>query len=189
MMTGAHKTREFEGMNPMKQVPVINDNGFVLSESRAILAYLVNQFAPGHVLYPADPMQRAQIDRVLYLTAELWQRGRLMAKAVRDDKKWPVPDDLIQNYVELLKVLEQLAAGKKFLAGDDMSIADISFVCDVSLIGLLGVDVRAAAPGLADWIERMKTELPEYEEFVEKARGQFKERIEAMAGKKIDFKD
>ena len=50
-------------------------------------------------------------------------------------------------------------------------------------------DERVTTSGVASWIERMKTELPECEEFVEKVRGQFKERIEAMAGKKIDFKD
>lgn len=107
-----------------------------------------------------------------------------MGKAVIQDNKWPVPDDLVQNYVELLKVLDTLTTGRKFLAGDDMSIADISFICDI--MSVFSIDIRAVAPGIADWIERMRTTLPEFEEFVQKPREAFKGLIEAKTGKKIN---
>ena len=184
LMTGQHMTPEFEKLNPAKLVPTIVDNGFALGESRAIITYLVNQYAPGHKLYPADPKKRAQIDRVLYLTAELFLRGRQMGKVILRENKWPVPDDLIDNYVELLKVLEQLVAGHKFLAGDEMSIADISFICDVATV--FSVDVKTVAPGIGKWIETMKNELPEFEEFIEAPKASFKAMIEAKTGFKIE---
>lgn len=60
----------FKKINPASKVPVIVDvDGFVLAESRAILAYLVNTRKPGDSLYPIDSKNRAIIDQRLYYDA------------------------------------------------------------------------------------------------------------------------
>lgn len=53
-------------MNPQHTVPVLDDNGFILTESQAIIIYLIEKFFPGgHSLYPKYAKQRARINQQL----------------------------------------------------------------------------------------------------------------------------
>lgn len=59
LLDGEQLKEEFLKLNPVHQVPVLVDGDFVLSESRAIMACLVNTRKPGSDLYPSDPKARA----------------------------------------------------------------------------------------------------------------------------------
>lgn len=67
--SGFLKTPEFLKLNPRHTIPTIVDHGFALFESRAILAYLVNKYAPGSSFYPSEPEARAKVDKVLFFDA------------------------------------------------------------------------------------------------------------------------
>lgn len=70
---GENKTEEFTKLNALQQVPVlVEDDGFVLTESRAIAAYLVASRDPNSTLYPInDPIKRALVDAKLYHDATI----------------------------------------------------------------------------------------------------------------------
>ena len=59
-------------MNPLHQVPSIDDNGFHLSESNAIIQYLCDKYAPDSDLYPKEIKKRAQVNRILFFTTGIF---------------------------------------------------------------------------------------------------------------------
>ncbi|CAB0009796.1 unnamed protein product [Nesidiocoris tenuis] len=59
-------TPEFIKVNPQHTIPTLNDNGFVISESRAIAAYLADSSPNGEEIYPKDIKKRARVEEMLY---------------------------------------------------------------------------------------------------------------------------
>jgi glutathione S-transferase len=63
IMQGEHHRFPFSTLNPNRMVPVLVDDGFVLTEASAILRYLANKtHSP---LYPDDLRVRAHVDELL----------------------------------------------------------------------------------------------------------------------------
>lgn len=54
---------------PSNAGTIMNDNGFTLTQSRAIMAYLINSKLPESSLYPKDPKARGLVDARLYYEA------------------------------------------------------------------------------------------------------------------------
>jgi len=135
---------EFFALNPMRKVPVLQDDDFALWESNAILAYLAGKFPDTNSL-PTDLAARADVDRWLH-----WQSCHLMPQMGRfktgDDKDLTVIGPLFD-------VLETQLAGREYIVGD-LSIAD--FAIAAYLMTSLGNKLDYSGhPNVAAWRERM----------------------------------
>ncbi|KAK6628457.1 Glutathione S-transferase 1, isoform D [Polyplax serrata] len=162
LMKGEHMTPEFLKMNPQHTIPTINDNGFCLWESRAIMAYLVNQYGKNDQLYPKDPKQRALVDQRLYFDAgTLYQRfGDLyypimFGGAPMDPAKQEKLDQAFEFFNTFLE-------GQTWAAGSSLTIADLSLAASVATCEAVGYPV-SKYPNVQAWYSRVQKEAPGYE--------------------------
>ena len=126
ILHGASRTPEFLKINPNGRTPVLDDNGFILAESNAILAYL----ARGTKYLPDDRKRFGQVFQWMFFeqyshepfiaTSRFWlqhkpdtaERAGLLA--AKRDGGWAA-----------LKIMEDHLAKNDFFVGD-YSIADIA---------------------------------------------------------------
>lgn len=53
-------------INPQHTIPVLNDDGFILGDSHAIMCYLSEKYGKNDALYPKDLRKRAVVNQRLY---------------------------------------------------------------------------------------------------------------------------
>jgi glutathione S-transferase len=113
-------------MNPNGKVPTVVDGDTVVWESNTILRYIAAK--AGSKLYPADPAARSQVERWMD-----WQLGSLNTPylGIFKEAKKPTAERAASwegDAKELkaqLDILERGTAGRPWLAGAEMSLADI----------------------------------------------------------------
>lgn len=121
----------FEAISPFKQVPVIDDNGYILTESGAILLYVAEK---SEQLIPRDLQGRAQVYRWLItslnniepfalpiLFADLQGDSNPHLKALRP---WHV--EILDRF---LPTLDKMLKSQPFVTGAEFTVADIALTC------------------------------------------------------------
>src|SRR4051794_8385704 len=68
LLKGEHKAPDYLRRNPNGKVPLLDDDGFTLWESHAIMQYLADG-VPGQDLYPLERKARADVNRWLFWSA------------------------------------------------------------------------------------------------------------------------
>jgi glutathione S-transferase len=123
-------------LNPMGKVPVLEDGDLVLWESHAIMQYLC-ALTPDQTLYPAAPRARAEVDRWLSWTSGHLAPAvgglafeRLWKKALTGADADPGQVDRHETTLHPLgAVLDAHLDGRTWLAGDALTLADVSVAC------------------------------------------------------------
>ena len=122
---GAHKQPEFLALNPFGQVPVIDDNGTVLSDSNAILVYLAQKYGNGRWL-PSEPLAAAKVQRWLSVAAGQIASGPATARLITVfGAPYNAEETIARSHV-LLKVMDQELSASPFLAGAQATLADVA---------------------------------------------------------------
>ncbi|KAF4518210.1 hypothetical protein B566_EDAN005935 [Ephemera danica] len=171
---GEHMTEEYRAVSRFGLVPVIDDNGFQLTESVGIMRYLCREKGVADHWYPKDSKKQAQVDEYLEwqhlntrANCALFFRIKFLHPMVTgklpSDKEVAKRQKLME---ETLNKLENDWLGdRKFLVGNEITIADILGACEVEQPRMAGFDPCEGRPRLSAWMERVKQQLaPHYED-------------------------
>jgi len=172
LMAGDHMKPEFIAINPQHNIPTVDDNGFHMNESRAILAYFVNQYAKNDSLYPKEPKQRFIVDqRLAFDMGTLYHRfGEVYYPAILEKKK--IDPAKVTRFNEALGWVEAWLSKTKYIAGDNLTIADFAVITTLSTVEAVGHDL-SAYPNLNKYMSQLKSELAGYEELNQQGADQF----------------
>ena len=165
ILKGAHYQAPYASLNPSRLVPMLEDGDFRLSESSAILKYLADK--ADSPAYPKDLQKRARVNEMMdwlntgfyrdfgygLVYPQLFPHHRRRS----DEAHAGTVDWGKQKTNAWLQILDQqmLGTGKKFLCGDDITIADYFGAGMVSLVDAIGCDL-AQFPNVARWFAAMK---------------------------------
>lgn len=153
------KSTAFLAINPFGQVPVLQDGDTTIRDSLAILVYLARQYGAEH-WFPQAPAAMAQVMAWLSTAANEVTRGpnalRLHHKFGRDIHL----AEAEQITVSLLDIVQMQLSQQPWLAGEQISIADIAVYPYLALAPEAKVDL-SPYPAITDWISRIQA-LPNY---------------------------
>ncbi|MEO0344492.1 MAG: glutathione S-transferase family protein [Pseudomonadota bacterium] len=166
---GGNDTTEFLQMNPNGRVPVIEDGDVTMFESQAIIRYLAAKHREEH-LWSSSPMTRASIDQWMdwakinvhyaLIYKVFWQLVRTKA----EDRDHALIEQGATELKSLMKIADDQIAKYGWLAGPQMTMADISFGTPLFRYYNEPFD-RADLPHLRSYYERLIAR-PAYAEHV-----------------------
>ncbi|XP_076300999.1 glutathione S-transferase 1-1-like [Lasioglossum baleicum] len=162
LMAGDHLKPEYEQINPQKTVPFLVDGDFKLSESRAIMSYLVDEYGKNPRLNPQTPNARALVNHRLHF--DLGTLYNALANYYypvvfgRTDEYDPEMYTKLRAAFEILNIFLE---GQEYVAGRYLTIADLALAASVSTTEVFGFDMEEYA-NVTRWMEKMKASAPGY---------------------------
>ena len=163
LQRGEQTQPAFLKMNPNHRVPVLEDDGFYLWESRAIMQYLADK-TPGQSLYPSDARARADVNRWLFWSGQHFAPSvgiffyenmvkQMIGRGAPDPVELKRGDTLFNEFAA---VLDGHLADREWICGPSLTLADLS----------IAAAYGCAAPGKApvawyanvqQWFGRVQT--------------------------------
>ena len=155
---GIVDTPEYKAMNPNSRVPTMDDDGFILWESNAIVRYLAAKHDIGG-LCPSDPRQRADADRWMdwqqttvggAITPIFWN----LVRTAEPDRDLAAVEAARLTMIDLMWIIDKALADRPYLAGDTFTMGDIPIAIAVYRWVTLIQD-RPAMANLEAWYDRL----------------------------------
>lgn len=157
MQYGVVSSPEYRALNPNGLVPTLEEGGFVLWESHAIVRYLAAKHGAG-TLWPTDERARADSER--------WMEWSYAFQAALRPVFWGLvrtpPEKRDSNAIEearqkcaaLLAVPDAALSARQYLGGAILTVGDIPLGCHVQLWMRLPIE-RPGHPHLQAWFDRL----------------------------------
>jgi glutathione S-transferase len=167
---GEHASQPYISLNPNALVPTLDDDGFVLTESSAIMKYLADKYnLPS---YPKDLKTRAKVNELMdwfntgfyrdyaynVVYPQIYPHHKRGDEATQKGTlEWG--KQLTKKWLTVLND-HWLGKGNKFLVGNEMTIADI-FGYSLLSAGMVTRDEFKDYPNIDRWIKEVE-KLPSW---------------------------
>ena len=152
-------TPVFRALNPLGQVPVLQDGDVVLADSNAILVYLVRRYAPDSAWLPDEPVAAARLQRWFSLAASLLDLGPATARFSALIGRTIKPESQVMGHT-LFALMEAQLQREAWLVGNAPTLADISLYSYSAQAGIGGIGL-GDYPHLRAWLARVEA-LPDF---------------------------
>jgi glutathione S-transferase len=165
ILKGQHYEPAYSKLNPNHLIPMLEEDGFRLTESASILRYLAEKI--GSPAYPKDLKQRAHVNEVMdWFNSNFyrdWGYGliypQLFPHLKREDAK--VQEGVVGWGKDKSKIWLQilndhwLGSGSKYLCGNQLTVADY-FGAAITTAGELVHCDLSAYPNVKRWLDNFK---------------------------------
>ncbi|XP_072001304.1 glutathione S-transferase theta-1-like [Engystomops pustulosus] len=164
LFKGGQMSDDFGKVNPLRKVPALKDGDFTMGESTAMLQYLAQKYKTPDHWYPADLQKRARVDEYLawqhtntrpHAARVFWIKGMtpyLLGHEATPEKLNPA---LCEFNATMTTLQDTFLQNKQFLAGEEISIADLVAIVEIMQPSAVGVDVFEDKPKLSAWKQRV----------------------------------
>jgi glutathione S-transferase len=166
IMKGEHQTSEHLARHPFGKVPAFAHDGFALYETDAILRY-IDETSPGTSLVPADARARGRMNQALSviggyaypcMISQIFIQRALMPMLGNPSDEAAIAEARPKAET-CLKALEQQIDGSAYLAGDQLSLADLLLVPIYDYLSQTpeGAKLLEGTPDLRRWWDNIST--------------------------------
>ncbi len=175
------QTEEFLAISPLGKIPVYQDGDFTLPDSSCIIAYL-EKTTPEPPLYPGDARAFGKAlfyeeyadTRLAEVLAPPFTQRVVTVKIMKGEPNQAAIDEALANTPPVLDYLERALGEDEFLAGGQLSVADIAVATMFVNWGHAGETVDAKRwPKLAAYVERIHAR-PSFKSVIEEEQAQLR---------------
>ncbi len=160
---GEGRRQAYLAIHPLGKIPALVDGHLTLTESNAILQYASEAYASCR-LWGRDPRRRADVSRWLFWESSAWQPalvpvlsafvGRLVVPELAHSPAVPV-DWEDARVRELARFLDDHLRARRFLTGDEITLADFSVAAMMMYVRAAGFPFETH-PRLEGWYARIE---------------------------------
>ncbi|SIQ36581.1 glutathione S-transferase [Rhizobium sp. RU33A] len=168
LANGEHRTPEYLKLNPFGQVPVLDDHGFVVNDSNAILVYLATKLGRKDWL-PDDLETVARIQKWLSVAAGEIAYGPCAARLITVFGADFRAEEVIARAHRILTLIEQELEQHLFMIANTPTIADVALYSYIVGAPEGNVDLMPYE-NVRRWLARIEA-LPGFVEFPKTVAG------------------
>lgn len=155
---GQQHSEDYVKLNPLREIPTLEIDGFVLVSSMSIIEYLDETRGPPYILPRDDPVKRQQVRAISEIIAcDIQPIQNLRVLQYVGEKKVEWARHWIEKGFQGLEKVLQTTAGK-YCVGDEISMADLCLVPQVYNANRFKIDMTAFPN-----ISRINTTLADHE--------------------------